>query len=275
MKKIFQIMGLISLVCFSFFITEKTALVINEMDEIMISIKENMSSYEQTYVNASIDGNNIIPGKSARKVNITKSYKNMKTMGYYSDTLFIYDYTKPKVSIEDNKDKFIVQGNIGKNMVSLIFEIKDVDDVSYILEILNNFDVDSTFFIDENIYDNKVANKIIKGGHNIGILFENEIDYDWQDAIIKKINKQENVFCLNEDKDIDKLNECAKRENYTIHPINISKITPLVDIKKTVKRGSILKLETSRELKKELSTIIIFLKSKGYEITNLEKNIIE
>ena len=41
MKKIFQIIGLISLTCFSFFVTEKTALVVSDMDEIMIEIKAN------------------------------------------------------------------------------------------------------------------------------------------------------------------------------------------------------------------------------------------
>ena len=39
MKKTFQIIGLISLTCFSFFITEKTATVVNDLDEIMIEIK--------------------------------------------------------------------------------------------------------------------------------------------------------------------------------------------------------------------------------------------
>ena len=40
MKKTFQIIGLISLTCFSFFVTEKTATVVNNMDEIMVEIKE-------------------------------------------------------------------------------------------------------------------------------------------------------------------------------------------------------------------------------------------
>ena len=39
MKKVFQMIGLISLTCFSFFVTEQTAIVVSDMDEIMIEIK--------------------------------------------------------------------------------------------------------------------------------------------------------------------------------------------------------------------------------------------
>ena len=61
LKKIFQIIGLISLTCFSFFMTEKTALVVSDMDEIMIEIKANYKNYHTDGVDAIVDGNTIIP----------------------------------------------------------------------------------------------------------------------------------------------------------------------------------------------------------------------
>ena len=40
MKKLFEILGIIALMSFSFFYTEKTLSVVKENDEIMIEIKE-------------------------------------------------------------------------------------------------------------------------------------------------------------------------------------------------------------------------------------------
>ena len=91
MKKFFQILGLITLICFGFFITEKTALVVNNMDDIMINIKQNKDKYKSKSKDAVIKDNTIIPGINGKEVNINKSYKNMKINGYYSDKLYIYE----------------------------------------------------------------------------------------------------------------------------------------------------------------------------------------
>ena len=76
MKKIFQMIGLISLTCFSFFMTEKTALVVSDMDEIMIEIKANYENYKTEAIDAIIEEDTIIPGVCAKDVKIKKSYKN-------------------------------------------------------------------------------------------------------------------------------------------------------------------------------------------------------
>ena len=40
MRRFFEILGFLSLVCFSFFYTEKTIDVVKEVDDIMITLKE-------------------------------------------------------------------------------------------------------------------------------------------------------------------------------------------------------------------------------------------
>lgn len=67
MKKYFQIIGIISLVCFSFMFTEKTALMVRNSDSLMQTIKENEAQYEVKSINASIEGNTIIPGIGGKK----------------------------------------------------------------------------------------------------------------------------------------------------------------------------------------------------------------
>lgn len=275
MKKFFQILGLITLICFSFFITEKTALVVNNMDDIMINIKQNKDKYKSKSKDAVIKDNTIIPGINGKEVNINKSYKNMKINGYYSDKLYVYDYKKPNISLEDNKDKYIVKGNKEKRMISLIFKLKNNTDITNIISILNNYGAKSTFFVDINWFSNntELVEKLIKDGHNIGILLDNydSNDFLWTDTVIKNINKQKYGFCYNA-KEID---ICSKNNDYTIRPIEISEHTPLVELKKYLDDENIFSLEVNSILKKELINIIIYIKSKGYKIDNLENHVLE
>ena len=275
----FQIIGLISLICFSFFITEKTSIVVSDLDDIMIEIKANYKKYKTDSKDAIIENNTIIPGIRAKEVNIKKSYKNMKTNGYYSDKLFIYDYKNPKVSLSDNIDKYIIKGNTNKRMVSLIFKVTNDTNIDDILNIINNYNIGVTFFIDSNWFtnNNQLIQELIKKGHNIGILMDDysSSDYEWLDMVIKKINKQKNSFCYSIEDNESNLKSCIEKNNYTIRPIEISDKTPLVDIKEKLEPGSIFSLNANSQVRKELSTIIIYIKSKGYNLDNLENHLLE
>lgn len=279
MKKIFQVIGLISLTCFSFFITEKTATVVSDMDEIMIEIKEKKDEYKSDAIDAIIDGNTIIPGINGKEVNINKSYKNMKSNGYYSENLYIYNYSKPKVSLTDNMNKYIIKGNPSKRMVSLIFTVTASDDITDILNIIDNYNVKATFFVDTTWFtnNNDLIEKMIKNGHSVNALLSDYRDsnFDWIDMVIKKINKQKNGFCYNLEDDQDNIDICKVKGNYTVRPIVISEKTPLQDIKSNLESGSLLSLKLNSQVRKELSTIIIYIKSKGYKITNLEEHVLE
>lgn len=279
MKKTFQMIGLISLTCFSFFVTEKTATVVNDMDEIMIEIKSKKNEYNSDSIDAIINDNTIIPGVSAKEVNVNKSYKNMKNNGYFSDKLFIYDYTKPKISLEDNIDKYIIKGNPSKRMISLIFIIEKDEDIKDLLNVINNYNIKVSFFVNYNWFtnNNELVGNLIKKGHVVYPLMEDYKDsnFEWMDMVLKKINKQNFVFCYNTKTNQNNLDECILKNNYTIKPIEISENTPLLDIKEKLESGALLSLKVNKQIKKELSTIIIHIKSKGYKLVNLEENILE
>lgn len=279
MKKAFQMIGLISLSCFSFFVTEQTATVVSDMDEIMIEIKAKKDEYKTDSIDAIIEDNTIIPGVSERQVNINKSYKNMKNNGYFSDKLFIYDYKIPSISLNDNIDKYIIKGNPSKRMISLIFIVEKNEDITDILNILNNYNAKSTFFVNYNWFSNNndLVEVLIKNGHTVAPLMEDYRDsnFEWMDMVLKKINKQSIGFCYNTDGNQDNLDQCVLKNNYTIKPIEISENTPLVDIKQKLESGVLLSLKVNSQVKKELSTIIIHIKSKGYELTNLENHVLE
>lgn len=279
MKKVFQMIGLISLTCFSFFVTEQTAIVVSDMDEIMIEIKNKKDDYKYDSIDAIIENNTIISGVSKREVNVNKSYKNMKSNGYFSDKLFVYDYEQPKISLTDNIDKYIIKGNPSKRMVSLIFKVEKDEEITDIVNILNNYNVKSTFFVNYNWFsnNNNLVEELIKNNHIVAPLMEDytSSDFEWMDMVLKKINKQSVGFCYNENENKTNLEQCVLKNNYTIKPIVISENTPLVDIKEKLESGSILSLKVNSQVRKELSTIIIHIKSKGYKLSNLKDNVLE
>ena len=111
MKKFFQTVGIISLLCFSFIYTEKTATVVKEFDDIMIQIKEKNEIYRKKAIDAVIVDNTIIPGISGSEIDIDKSYSKMKRYGKYNDKLLEYKSILPNISLTQNMNKYIVNGN--------------------------------------------------------------------------------------------------------------------------------------------------------------------
>ena len=106
--KIFKYIGVISLVVFSFYLTEGvTSLAINN-NPLMKEIRINKNNFIIKSVNATINNNTIIPGIKGRKVNELDSYINMKDFGSFNINYLIYDYYSPDISILNNKDKIII-----------------------------------------------------------------------------------------------------------------------------------------------------------------------
>ena len=62
MKETIKMIGLITLICFSFFYTDKVINVINEQDPIMIKINEVKDKYNIPSINATTTKDTIIPG---------------------------------------------------------------------------------------------------------------------------------------------------------------------------------------------------------------------
>lgn len=273
MKRLFERIGLISLLVFSFFLTDKTSTVIKNLDDIMIMIKKDKKSYETKSIDAYISGDSIIPGISKKEVNINKSYSKMKEYGKYNPNLYIYTYSNPSKSIINNKDKYIISGNKIKRMVSLNFIINDNTDLDKLLTILNNNQVSSTLFIDEEYLSNNLdlVYNLINNGYIIGIR-NNNSNYKWMNTIITKVGKQKNIYCLYHNKDT--INKCISINGYTIKGINISN-NYYSNIKKELTAGSIFNLDINTELINNLDIIIKFIKKRGYNIENIDTHIEE
>jgi len=272
MKKTFEIIGFISLICFSFFYTDKIANVIKQNDELLIQIEAIALENKVLPIDAVIEDNAIIPGISGKEIDINKSYDKMKQIGSFNENLLVYKPIKPNISIHSNKDKYIIKGN-NRRVVSLVFTVDANDNIDNLLNTLNNKSIKATFFTDGNYFENnnqKIVD-LVSQGHNIGNLGYN-LDYNkggvsWMNSVVQKIAKQKDTYCYGK----DSLSICSKLESFTIEPTIIIKDKPLMEIKKDLNNGYIISLDVNDNVDKELNLVIDYIKSKGYDIVNLEQ----
>ena len=104
--KFIKFLGLICLICFTFIYTEKVIDVSINQDEIMIKLKEIKNDYITEPIDAIIQNDTIIPGQIGKSINIEKSYKEMKKIGYFEESLITYEKLYPETSIHNNYNKY-------------------------------------------------------------------------------------------------------------------------------------------------------------------------
>lgn len=281
MKKLFQIIGFISLMGFSFFYTEKTISVVKEYDDIMISIKTKEKDYKKEQINATIKGNKITPGISGSKIDINRSYSKMKRYGKFEESLIVLKKIKPDILLEKNKHKYIISGNTNKKMVSLIFLVDKNDSIDEIIKILDKKEVKANFFVDGNWLEknNNLIPILVRENHIVGNLSYNndylDSSFVWMETIIEKIGKQSVGYCYSEIENKDTINTCKLNNNYTIMPNIVVKNNPYIEVKEKLKSGSIISFKINEKVIEELPIIINLIKSKGYKIENLKVHLEE
>lgn len=270
MKNIIKLIGLFALIGFSFFYTDKVIEVIREEDEIMIELTSVIDIYKVEPVNATIIGNTIIPGLKGRTINITKSYNKMKINGLFNKNLIIYDNILPNTSIENNKDKFIVKGNNNKQMISLIFILDNDKYFNTINNILNSKEVIANYFVDYTyLINNSTMIKEIENHEFYSYGDNGEYTPDnllFSNNLLSRIRGNDAIYCLSSNINKDVLSLCSKNNLYTITPTVIGSINPYAMVKNNLSSGSIILLNMNNETINELSTIIDYIKGKGFKI---------
>ena len=275
MKKTFEVIGFLSLILFTFFYTSKITTVIKENDDLLIQLKEYQEQYKESAIDAVIIDNKISAGLSGSEINIKESYEKMKKVNSFNANLLVYEKIKPNISVLDYHDKYIVKGK--KESVSLVFLVEQTSDIEKILNILDNYDVKATFYIDGNWFENnneKVI-ELIENNHTVGNLGYN-YNYDvngisWMNTIVTNIGKQKYTYCYLEEENDDFLNICKNNKSYTIIPSIIVKTNPLITIKKSLENGSIISLKINNSTIIELPLIIEYINSRNLNIINLEE----
>ena len=119
----YKIIITVILFIFSVFYIKHSIYILKENDKLMKTIKEKQNEYNTLPVNTIITNNTIIPGINGKKVNIDKSYNNMKGLNEFRESLLVFDIIKPSVSNIYNK--VIISGNQTINEISILTKLNN------------------------------------------------------------------------------------------------------------------------------------------------------
>ena len=148
LKRFYKTIGLFAIMVFSFYYTEKIAILMQNKSPIMQNINGVEERYRETPVNANVEGDYIVPGVMGRMVNKTKSYVNMKAFGIFNEYYLIFDDVKPDISLDENKDKIIKNGNPSKKAIAFLLE----DGNTEIQKYLEENKIVASLLVEENTY---------------------------------------------------------------------------------------------------------------------------
>ena len=225
------------LIIFSFYLTDKIMIYINNQNPIMQEILEKQNDYVIEPVNAIIDNNTIIPGINGKEVDVDKTFNKMVDYGYFNDLLYVFHDSTPKLTLNDNLDKIIIKGNPKKNMISLIVNHNE-DVYKYLKE--NNIKFTNLVYLEDKIDKNE---KYING-EGSALLFSD------LDSILKK-NKVNDKICLINYSNL----ELCKNKDYFLVSYSINMDDNILENINKLSAGDII-LATSKTTLNDLKLIL-------------------
>lgn len=268
-KKLLSILFTLFLLIFSFYCTAKSKDIVKSIDPIMKKIEENKSKYEEDAIDAVVKDNTIIPGIKGKIVDKNISYSKMKSYGAYNESLISIKEVSPKVSIYKNYDKYLISGNEKLKQVSLVFIINDEDDYKTITNYLNLEHLSGTLLINSNLINENLK----ETSYETELLFNKITDVEISSTsnYLDSITNKKNKYCITKTQNNKLLDICKRHKMHTVIPNITLNNNSIMTVKKELKNGSILLIEPTMEIKKELDYIVYYIKSKGYNIVNLDK----
>ncbi len=262
MNETFKYIGISILFIISLIYTNHISNVVKSRDPIMIKINEVSNNIKVDSVNAVLNDDEIIPGKSGCDIDINKSYENMKKVNEYTEKMLKYKDLIPEITITNIYNKYISSGNRFNRNVSIVVYIKDD------IEKLNKIDdIKLNVFLDGNMFNNgkiDISNnkKIYNGG----------IDGDYDDTTIEWVNDvisdyNNPVYCLNIDKNDNNLLICARNRMHTISPKIMG--NNILKLKSNIDNGSIIYFDENNIGK--INIVSDYILKKGYNIVYLDE----
>ena len=256
MRKYYQYLGLALIMVFSFYYTEKIALIVLNKNPLMQSINEEKKYYEEEFVNAEIKGDYIIPGINGLVVNTRESFYNMQEIDAFNHYYLVFEQVNPDISLEDNKDKIIKQGNKRQKKVSLVLE-------------KNNLVSD---YLQENQYRASIlVNVSTYEENNYFEVINNEVSSFESLENILNLNKENKHICVVNDGNYD---ICLEHKNYLVEPTLTLDSTNYIDVKNELDSGCIIFI-TSKARLSDVKLLLKEIKYKNYDVVFLSDLISE
>ena len=241
---------------FSFYYTDKIALMVQSNNPIMKQINQEKEKHEEKSVNAIINEDKIIPGKNGLTINVEKSFSAMKSFNAFNSYYLIYDQVKPDISLNDNKDKIITNGNLSNKNISIILEYNEKN-----VKYLENYNIKGDVLIKKDNFLNTNKLEMINND------FEN---YNEVEILLNR-SKLNNNLCLaiEDNKDF-----CQKKNKYLINSELVLSNDNVFKIKNSLKNGSIIIVKEDTNIS-NLEIILKQAKFKGLNVVYLSKLISE
>ncbi len=252
MNKALKSLGVVALLCFSFYYTHQFALLMRSKDPIYQNILVISEEQKIESVNATILGDYIIPGLDGEVVNVEKSFQKMKNYGTFLENYLVFDEIVPSISLKENQDKIIKKGNQAKMAVSFI-----LDENSNLINYFEETGMDYSLLTTKDNIDSKL------NGERINI---DEKNYN---TVEKSLSKNTNI-CF-----IEKMSKdfCLKKKKILVESTNNLNNGNIANLYNNITSGSIYYIK-NLDLK-YLKLLIENIVYKGYSIVNLSELISE
>ena len=227
-----------------------------QKDPIYETIEDIVATSNTSYVNAWISEDTIVPGINGLAVNVDKSFQKMKSFGAFNKYYLIFDQVKPEISLEDNKDKIITQGNSKKRSISLVLE-----EENEISEYLKNNKIPASLLITNHTFQRDSSLEQINADHK---------NFKATEGLLNSINQNKNICIVNN------YNEelCRKEKKYLIKPNLELNTYNIASIKNKVESGSIIMIKKGVKVE-DVKLLIQQAKYKGLSIIYLSELILE
>lgn len=273
MNNIFKYTGVICLVIFSFFYTEKAINIANNKDPIMQSIMSYQNKNNSECIEGTIKNDEAILGINGYELNVNKSYNNMRGIGF-DEELMVFDETKCEVTKDKVVDKYIIKGNVYKNSVSLLLLVNDGSYLENIVNICKNKDIKISLVVNGSTLETHKTffEEIYESGFDILYNGTDEVDLEKYNSIMKKIDKKASKYCVYSEKN-DLLDLCKDNKINSIKSNIIIEKDLFMNIKNYAEKGNFIILKENEETVKELGASINFIKAKGLNIKSLSDHL--
>ncbi len=252
MKPYLKYLLILFFTIFSLYYTDKVIELSEYNNTILTSINDYASVYDNECIEGYINKDGIVLGYSGIKIDKSKSYSNMKGIGFKKDLL---EFKKNKCILnkEDNLDKYILSGNNHEKNISLVIDMIDYKLYSKIESIKELESININYLVDKSHYD--LENILYKTNKN-----------DIKD--FKK--KASHFYCVNYN-NYDLLEYCKKEKINTIKIINYIDKDLLLNTKKILDKGVIIFIKENNQNIIELDSTIKYIKSRGYRIVSIDE----
>ncbi|MEG1648144.1 MAG: hypothetical protein RR325_05220 [Bacilli bacterium] len=247
--KFFKYFSVFAIMIFSFYYTDKIANFLLEKNQLYVEINSKKDDYKIESVSAIIDGNFIIPGIEGVSVNTKESYFNMLGIEKFNKYYLVYSKVSPEISIENNKDKIIKNGNRNKSAISFIIEDEIIASYFKRKDIKVDYLVTEETFNKDNFFEQ---------------INNDTVNYKKVESLLNKNNLNKHICIIN--KDNEEL--CRKNKSYLIKPNIILNNINFLEVKNKITKGDIVHVKGLSSIE-NLNLLINTIKYKDLSIVTL------